>query len=125
MVCIGVPYGTTLWQVDELKEPNDSFKIAMIKTKSELLKKRLNMYMDEPNLLLTDMIPCINYVWNMSFDRVGFNKKAIADKGWGYLDYNLLCYHNIKATMTKSECEELHSMVKSKHNHPNSTSLFS
>ena len=62
MVCIGVPYGTSLWQVAESKEQNGSFKIAMSKVKSEILKKRLALYMDQPNLQPTDIIPCINYM---------------------------------------------------------------
>ena len=83
------------------------------------------MYLDKPNLLPTDIIPCINYAWDRSFAQVELNKKAIADRGWGPLNYNLLCHHDLKATMTKSECEELYSMMKSNHNHPNSIYLFS
>ena len=46
-VCIGVPYGTSLWQVADSKEQNGSFKIAQSKIqKKELLSKRLNMMMD-------------------------------------------------------------------------------
>ena len=32
-VCIGVPYGTALWQVGDSKEQNWSYKIAMTKAK--------------------------------------------------------------------------------------------
>ena len=43
MVCIGVPCGTSLWQVVDSKEQNGSFKITMSKIKSKISKKRLNM----------------------------------------------------------------------------------
>ena len=69
MVCIGVPYGASLYS----KEQNGSFKIAMSKIKSELLKKRLNMYFDHPNIQPTDIIPCVNFAWEYSFARVGTN----------------------------------------------------
>ena len=112
MVCIGVPYGTSLWQVADSKEQNGSFKIAMSKIKSEILKKRLNLYMDHPNIQPTDIIPCVNYAWEQSFARVETNKKAIADRGWGPLNFNLLNNDDIKATMTDSEREELFSLMK-------------
>ena len=70
MVCIGDPYGTSLWQVADSKEQNGSFKIAMSMVKSEILKKRLTLYMGQPNLQPTDIIPCINYAWDQSFTRI-------------------------------------------------------
>ena len=33
MVCIGVPYGTAIWQIGDSKEQNDSFNIAMTQEK--------------------------------------------------------------------------------------------
>ena len=39
MVCIGVPYGTSLWQVADSKEHNGSFKIAIAKAKKKMLEK--------------------------------------------------------------------------------------
>ena len=42
VVCIGVPYGTALWQVGDSKEQNGCFNIAMTKSKQELLEKKMN-----------------------------------------------------------------------------------
>ena len=39
-VCIGVPYGTLLWQVADLKEQNGSYNIALAKKKKEFMKKK-------------------------------------------------------------------------------------
>jgi hypothetical protein len=36
-VCLGVPYGTHIWQVADSSELNVSFKIALIKAKTEYL----------------------------------------------------------------------------------------
>jgi len=111
-VCIGVPYGTSLWQVADSKEQNGSFKIALSKIKKELLNKRLNIMMDQSTLLPTDIIPMVNYAWNHSFTRVVLNKKAIADRGWGPLNYNLLNDKSIRATMTEAESKSFASMMK-------------
>ena len=46
MVCIGIPYGTSMWQVADLKQQNGSFKISIGKAKQKLLSKRLDTYMD-------------------------------------------------------------------------------
>ena len=71
------------------------------------------MYMDQPNLQPTDIIPYINYAWEQSFARIVTSKKAIADRGWGALNFNLLVHDNVKATMNKSEQQELLAMMKS------------
>ena len=38
VVCLGVPYGTALWQVGDSKEQNGSFNISMTKAKVDLLE---------------------------------------------------------------------------------------
>ena len=111
-VCIGVPYGTSLWQVADSKEQNGSFKIALSKIKKELLSKRLNLMMNKPTLLPTDIVPIVNFAWDRSFTRIGLNKKAIADRGWNPLNYQLLMDKSIKATMTESESKSFASMLK-------------
>jgi len=113
MICIGVPYGTSLWQVADSKEQNGSFKIAISKAKSNLLKKRLDMYMDSPGIYPTDIMTIVNDAWQYSFDRIELNKKAIYDRGWGPLNYNLLNDKDIQATMTDLETVEYASMLKS------------
>ena len=40
VVCIGVPYGTSLWQVGDSSEQNGSYKMASSKFKQTLLKKK-------------------------------------------------------------------------------------
>ena len=54
----------------------------------------------------------INEAWEQSFARVDFNKKAILDRGWNPLNYNLLNDEDIQATMTNSEHHEYQSMMK-------------
>ena len=113
MICIGVPYGTSLWQVADSKEQNGSFKIAISKAKQNLLKKRLDMYMDSPGIYQTDIMTIVDDAWQHSFDRIELNKKAISDRGWGPLNYNLLHDKDIQSTMTDSESREYLSMLKS------------
>ena len=40
VVCLGVPYGTALWQVGDSKEQNGSFNMALTKAKQQLLQFR-------------------------------------------------------------------------------------
>ena len=40
-VCIGVPYGTSLWQVADSKEQNGSFKIALSKIKKRIVEQKI------------------------------------------------------------------------------------
>ena len=112
MVCQGVPYGTSLWQVADSSEQNGAFKAALSDVKSQIVKKRLDMMMDVPSIIPTDIIPIINYAWERSFARVDSSKKAISDRGWGPLNYNLLTHNQILPTMTKTESIELRSMRK-------------
>ena len=101
-VCLGVPYGTALWQVEDSKDQNGSFNIALTKAKQKLLEYKVNKCMPG-TLEATDMIPLINKAWEHSFARELTNKKAITERGWNPLNYNLLTYPEIRATMTKSE----------------------
>ena len=112
MVCIGVPYGTSLWQVADSKEQNGSFKIALSKIKKEILSKRLDIMMDKPELVPTDIIPMVNFAWNQSFVRVEKNLKAIEARGWGPLNYALLNDSQIQATMTDVESKSYALMLK-------------
>ena len=104
VVCIGVPYGTALWQVGDSKEQNGSFNIAMNQAKQDLLSYKEEKCM-EGTLLPTDLMPLINKAWSKSFARVDKNKKAIAERGWNPLNFNLLLNPEIRATMTKEEIE--------------------
>ena len=60
MVCQGVPYNTSLWQVVDSSEQNGAFKSASSKNKSDILKQKLVMMMDIPPILPTDIIPIKN-----------------------------------------------------------------
>ena len=103
VVCLGVPYGTALWQVGDSKEQNGSFNIAMTRAKQDLLDFKMRKMTDEVCLKPTDLMPLINRAWNASFARKQKNQQAIADRGWCPLNYNLLTHPEIRATMTKGE----------------------
>ena len=102
VVCLGVPYGTALWQVGDSKEQNGAFNIAFTKAKQDLLKFKIKK-MTDSSLRPTDLIPLINIAWNASFARKDINKKAIAARGWNPLNYHLLMDPDLRATMTTTE----------------------
>ena len=57
-------------------------------------------------LQATDLMPIINKAWSQSFARIKDNQKAISERGWNPLNYNLMLNPEIRATMTKQEREE-------------------
>ena len=105
-VCIGVPYGTAIWQVADSKEQNGSYKIALACAKKELVDSKLQMHIEPATLSATDIVPLVNIAWEKSFARIHLNKMAIAERGWTPLNRNLLLYKEIQSTMTAAEKEQ-------------------
>ena len=102
MTCIGVPYGTALWQVGDLKEQNWSLNMAMTSEKRNLVTKKEQMSLPG-KLLSTDIIPLINRAWAKSFARKEKNQLAITNRGWNPYNWILLLDPTIRATMTEYE----------------------
>ena len=105
VVCIGVPYGTGMWQVGDSKEQNGSYNIAMTNEKAKLLEERESKCIN-PTLETYDIIPLVNRCWPKSFGRKDKNQNAIADRGWYPFNRNLLTLPEVRATMTMTELEE-------------------
>lgn len=103
--CIGVPYGTALWQVGDSKQQNGSFNIAISRAKQDLVQKKESLGLP-PSLVDTDMMPLINMAWQQSFAKISSNKRAIADRGWNPLNRAILTNDDLRATMTTKELED-------------------
>ena len=101
-VCLGVPYGTAYWQVGDSKEQNGSFNMAMTDAKRKLLDLKRQSCMNE-TIDKGDLMVLINIAWNKSFARVDKNRRAIADRGWGPYNRNILTFSHIRATMTETD----------------------
>ena len=104
VTCIGVPYGTALWQVGDSKEQNGSFNMAMTSEKRNLVNKKEQMSLPG-KLVATDIMPLINRAWARSFARKEKNQVAIADRGWNPYNRIPLLDHSIRATMTEQELQ--------------------
>ena len=102
VVCIGVPYGTALWQVGDSKEQNGSFNIAFTRAKRDLVAKRESLGL-RGELEDTDLMPLINSAWANSFARVSKNKNAIVERGWTPLNRNIMTDVDVRATMTNAQ----------------------
>ena len=88
-VCIGVPYGTSYWQVGDSTEQNGYFKMAITRHKRNLLQKkesRRAAFAIEGE----DVFDLVAQAWDESFARISSNQKAIAERGWTSLNYNCL-----------------------------------
>jgi hypothetical protein len=87
MVCIGVPYGTHLWQVADSSELNGCFKIALAKAKLDYIQYKSQ---SRQRFVPSDIIPLVDMAWKDSFARSIQARKAIKMRGWGPLNYALL-----------------------------------
>ena len=59
----------------------------------------------------TNLMPLINIAWEKSFARIHQNKKAIVERGWNPLNYNLLTEPDLRATMTIGEKISEHNKI--------------
>ena len=74
MVSIGVPYGTSLWQVGDSYQQNGHFKIALADYNKRLMNKRLCTFCSEIELIPTDIVLMIHETWYLSFADIPGNK---------------------------------------------------
>ena len=103
VICIGVPYGTAVWQVGDSPEQNGSFNMASVVRKREIVNEQDKYMCDRPTISAHDIIGIINYAWSKSFARVDSNKKAIAERGWFPYNRNLMLDPSICASITREE----------------------
>jgi hypothetical protein len=99
-MCIGVPYGTHIWQVGDASQLNGAFKMALYVAKRQyfqLLSTRFNSYGFSP----TDIIPLVNTAWDKSFGRCAEARRAIIQRGWNPLNYVLLDHPKLKSITKK------------------------
>jgi hypothetical protein len=94
-VCIGVPYGTSLWQVGDSPYQSGQFKVRMTMKKERILNIRSVNQMGL-EILPTDIIPLVNFAWSGSFNNTVTNVKAILERGWFPLNRMLLLHPEIQ-----------------------------
>jgi hypothetical protein len=89
-ICIGLPNGTSKWQVGDSKQQNGCWKMSMTREKDRLVAfKRKNGFKNKDFQHL-DIIPLITRAWASSFACTGKNKEALTERGWYHLDKKLL-----------------------------------
>jgi hypothetical protein len=94
-VCIGVPYGTSYWQVGDSSEQNGCFKMNITKAKRKLLTLKAD-HRQELTINKVDIVGLVNTAWDNSFANIATNKKAIYERGWYPLNYNVLLHPEIQ-----------------------------
>jgi hypothetical protein len=75
-VCIGLPYGTSYWQVGDSSEQNGCFKMSLSQAKQELDTKKNDAGL-EFAIHKTDVVELVQQAWLSSFARV---QKKIIEK---------------------------------------------
>jgi hypothetical protein len=117
VVCIGVPYGTSYWQVGDSTEQNGSYKMAITKAKTELVLRKQRCCWSNARVETYEIVVVVNAAWEKSFARVECNKKAIAVRGWNPLTRNLLDHPEIAETKDNDQ--------ENAHQEENSTTVAS
>ena len=102
-VCIGVPYGTAIWQIGDSVHQNGRYKIRTSMRKKLILRKRIAQMVSDIEILPSDVIPIVNYAWNHSFADTKGNKEATVLRGWCPLNRNLLLLQELRNTMTADD----------------------
>jgi hypothetical protein len=96
-VCIGVPYGTSYWQVGDSAEQNGCFKMKNTEAKEILVAWKASHGL--PIMIeKTDIVPIVNFGWARSFARTRTNLTATAARGWNPLNRALLLHPEIAGT---------------------------
>ena len=90
-VCLGVPYGTALWQVADSSQQNGKFKMLLNKAKRELFRTRMETFQQDMHLVCTDIIPLVRTSWESSFCDVKVNRRAMAQRGWDLIIEHCYC----------------------------------
>ena len=96
--CLGVPYGTHLWQVADSSQLNGNFKVALTKKKRQFfeIKRALNKNFEQQ-----DIIPLINHSFKQSYGNEAGARKAMLERGWSPLNYALLEHEQLKKSKVK------------------------
>ena len=104
VVCIGVPYGTALWQIADSSEQNGTFNIGSAKAKRKIVQEN-QTHSVPPYIYPHDIIRIVKPAWKDSFANTSNNRKAISERGWYPYNRNLMMNPGLRSTMTKDEKE--------------------
>jgi hypothetical protein len=115
-VCIGVPYGTSLWQVGDSVQQNGVFKVRITMIKQKILECRFEKMMGI-ELIPFDIIPIVNFAWMGSFQNKKKQQEGNFERGWNPLNRMLLLHPELRADMTEKDVEwEVDSDLYNNHN---------
>ena len=103
IVCLGLPNGTSLWQVGDSSQQNGCYKMYCNKQKMNICKYKRDHNIRNTNLEKTDIVPIVNYAWKQSFAKVESNKKAIRERGWKPLNRMLLVHDEVVKSEQKHD----------------------
>ncbi len=71
-VCIGMPYGTNLWQVGDSSQQNGAYKMCLTVEKHNLLEKKTKLCLDT-KIERHDAVGLVHRAWLKSFMKVESN----------------------------------------------------
>ena len=63
VVCIGVPYGTALWQLGDSSEQNGCYKMACASMKRNLMQEKQKLMMTDLSVCPQEIMIIVNHAW--------------------------------------------------------------
>ena len=110
-------YGTSYWQVGENVQQNGCFKMALTRFKQELLTKKEGRQA-EFAIEKDDIVDLVARACKVSFVQVDNNlNAAIAEKGWGPLNYRTLLPGEIHLSAVSATQTELKAAISTSLSH--------
>ena len=100
---IGIPYGTSLWQVGDSTEHNGAYKMTLARIKKISIEWKEKMMITRLTIEVAEIMILVDYAWDKSFAQVKINKASIAERGWFLLNCKLLLCTQLCSTMTDNE----------------------
>jgi hypothetical protein len=99
---LGLPNGTSKWQVGDSKQQNGQMKRHLVLAKRKVMQEKRIMH-ESTKIDRTNIIPMINVATPSGFGNVVGNKTAIAERGWGPM--NRACLKDTEVLHTRVDQE--------------------
>lgn len=110
---LGVPYGTSIWQVHDDKRQNGAFKMALSHAKSQYIRKK-RAHNLKPEIVPLDIVIVARDAIENSFLRRDLTLRALSHRGWYPYNRNTLMDPEILPTAPDDVRQTTINLLKSR-----------
>ena len=110
---LGVPYGTSIWQLHDDKRQNGAFKGALVDAKRKFFRKKREHGL-KPEILPTEIVIVAQDAIMNSFMNLGFTLRALSHRGWYPYNRNTLMDPQIISSAPEDVRREMIGLLESR-----------